>query len=196
MLTGIFKQPVTRPVHIGQLGLESDVVADTASHGGLDQAVYVYGSEDYDWWSFHYRRMLEPGTFGENLTIDSLESEGVAVGDRLTIGETVILEVTAPRIPCNKLGRRMEDAKFVERFRDVGRPGFYCRVIAEGDVHAGDAVFRRNFAGDRVTVVELFHDHYAPLHPEAVLRRYLAAPLSERLRNEKLQQLQGLMALS
>jgi MOSC domain-containing protein YiiM len=97
-LTGIFKQPVARPVHVGQLGLESDVVADGASHGGPDQAIYVYGSEDYDWWSFHYRRMLEPGIFGENLTVDGLESEGIAVGDRLTIGDTVVLEVTGPRV--------------------------------------------------------------------------------------------------
>jgi MOSC domain-containing protein YiiM len=90
----------------------------------------------------------------------------------------------------------MEDAKFIERFRDVGRPGFYCRVIVEGDVHAGDAVFREDYGGERVTVVELFQDHFASLHPEAALRRYLTAPLSERLRREKVQQLQGTVALS
>jgi MOSC domain-containing protein YiiM len=194
--TGIFKRPVLNSVHVGRLGLQGDTVVDTAVHGGPDQAVYVYGSEDYDWWSFEVKRMLEPGTFGENLTIDGIESADFAVGDRFAIGDTVVIEVTAPRTPCNTLAQRMGNLQFVKRFRDGERPGLYCRVIVEGEVQIGDAVTHEPYAGERVTMLELFREHYAKQKSEATLRRFLTAPLAERVRSEKLEQLQRMMAPS
>ena len=167
---------------------------DDKVHGGPDQAVYVYGSEDYDWWAMGLGKRLEPGIFGDNLTIDGLLSADYAVGDRLEIGETVVLEVTAPRMPCNTLARRMANKNFLQFFRDSLRPGLYCRVIAEGEVRLGDGVFATPYAGDRVTIDELFKDHYAKERSEATLRRFLAAPLSERLRQKKQEQLDALTA--
>ena len=129
--TGIYKQPVAGPVRITINGLPGDSIVSTKHHGGPDQAVYVYGGADYAWWSSELGRALAPGTFGENLTISDLASAGLAIGDRLHIG-AVILEVTAPRIPCGTLAQRMGDPGFVKRFRAAERPGVYCRVVREG----------------------------------------------------------------
>ncbi len=192
--TGIYKRPVMKPVHVGRFGLDGDTVVDSKVHGGPDQAVYVFGSEDYEWFSFGVGRPLEPGLFGDNLTIDGLASADFAVGDRLEIGDTVVIEVTAPRAPCNTLTRRMGNPQFIRRFRDAERPGLYCRVVAEGEVRMGDPVTYQPYAGDRVGVVELFRAHYETQTPETTLRRFLAAPLAERLRKEKLEQLEKLTA--
>ena len=194
IMTGIYKRLVLKPVHVGRLGLDGDTIADGKVHGGPDQAVYVFGSEDYEWFSYGVGRPLEPGTFGDNLTVDELESPDFAVGDRLEIGDTVVLEVSAPRIPCNTLARRMGNPQFVKRFREIERPGFYCRVLVEGDVRIGDTVRHVPYAGDRVGVRELFRAHYDKQTPEATLRRFLAVPLSERLHKEKLEQLEKLTA--
>ena len=120
--TGIFKRSVDTPVPVTALGLEDDTICDTENHGGADQAVYVYGAPDYRWWSEELGRDLTPGTFGENLTVADLESADLTIGDRLHIGR-VVLEVTAPRIPCVTLARRMEDPAFLKRFRAAERPG-------------------------------------------------------------------------
>jgi len=180
--TGIYKEPARGAVFIGRLGVEGDCVVDTRVHGGPDQAVYAYFSDDYAWWQQALGSALAPGTFGENLTISGLTSADMAIGDRLTVGD-VQLEVTAPRIPCNSLARRMEDAGFVKAFRDAARPGVYCRVVTEGDVEAGIPVEHRRYAGERVDTIALFRESFAKasLMP-AELRRTLAAPIAERVR--------------
>jgi len=114
--TGIFKRPLSIPVLVTALGLVGDVICDTENHGGVDQAVYVYGVPDYQWWSDALGRVLPAGTFGENLTVTDLVSADLAIGDRLHVG-SVVLEVTAPRIPCVTLARRMTDPAFLTRFR-------------------------------------------------------------------------------
>ncbi|MBE0699881.1 MAG: MOSC domain-containing protein [Anaerolineaceae bacterium] len=173
--TGIFKQPSALPVRITPLGLEGDAIVDVENHGGYDQAVYVYGTADYDWWAKELGRALGPGTFGENLTISDMQSADYSVGDRFHIGD-VILEVTAPRIPCVTLSARMEDPQFIKRFRKAGRPGLYCRVIVEGSVLAGEEVWVEPTVLETVTVLEMFHNFYIPKLSLDYLRRYLAAP--------------------
>jgi MOSC domain-containing protein YiiM len=180
-ITGIYKLPVEGPARITTLGLEGDFIASEKHHGGPDQAVYLYGGADYDWWAGELGRPLDPGTFGENLTIAGLESARFAIGDRLTVGE-VTLEVTAPRIPCATFAARMGDAGFVKRFRDAGRPGVYCRVLQEGTVRAGDEVHVEPYAGERTTLLELYRDHYEKTADEATLKRFLRAPVASRLR--------------
>jgi MOSC domain-containing protein YiiM len=189
--TGIFKRPAPGPVQVAALGLAGDVICDIENHGGLDQAVYVYGEPDYAWWSKELGRELGPGTFGENITIAGLESARLSVGDRLHAGE-VVLEVTAPRIPCVTLARRMDDPAFLKRFRAAARPGLYCRVVREGLVQAGDPVVLESYGGPTVTAVELFEYFFAPDRNPATLRRHLAAPIDIRSRVEKEQQLQEL----
>ena len=89
-VTGIFKKPQTGPVHIGPLGLQGDAICDLKHHGGLDQAVYLYGQPDYDFWSQELGRKIGPGIFGENLTIANLESASINLGDHFTLGPLVM----------------------------------------------------------------------------------------------------------
>ena len=190
-LTGIFKTPAAGPVAVTALGLAGDAICDTENHGGVDQAVYVYGQPDYDWWEAELGRPLPPGTFGENLTISELESAALAVGDRLHLRE-VVLEVTSPRIPCVTLAARMGDPAFARRFRHAERPGVYCRVIREGVVAAGEEARLEPFTGPRLGVLEMVRAFYANEWDEAKLRRHLAAPVAIRDRvdlEERLAQL-------
>ncbi|MGD8417378.1 MAG: MOSC domain-containing protein, partial [Pseudomonadales bacterium] len=113
--TGIFKEPVATPVRLDVLGIDGDAVLNERHHGGPDQAVYLYRQEDYDWWSETLQRPIAPGTFGENLTVSGLPSPDLPIGARLEFDQ-VLLEVTAPRIPCNTLAERMGDARFARAF--------------------------------------------------------------------------------
>jgi len=191
--TGIFKDPTSRPVHVGPEGLPQDVICDRKNHGGPDQALYVYGVTDYEWWDAELARTLHPGTFGENLTIAGLESAPYQIGDRLTVGEA-ILQITSPRIPCKTLATRMGDPYFVKRFRRAERPGFYCRVLQQGWIQVGDPVRVDPYRGDTVSVLEMFRDYYLPARDEAALRRYLNAPIAARSRVDKEKQLEELSA--
>jgi MOSC domain-containing protein YiiM len=191
--TGIYKLPTHEPVEITRLGIEADFIGDADNHGGPDQAIYVYGLEDYAWWSGALKRELLPGTFGDNLTISDLESAGFNVGDRLRIG-AALLEVSAPRIPCATLARRMGDPMFVKKYRRAERPGLYCRVIQEGVVQAGDSVEIESFPGDAVGVLELFREYYVRRKDQATLRRLLRAPIAARERSDLERDLRNLVA--
>lgn len=179
-ITGIYKEPVAGPVLITRDGLPGDAIVSTRHHGGPDQAIYVYGGADHAWWAAELGRPLAPGTFGENLTIAGLTSAALTIGDRLTVGE-VILEVTAPRIPCDTFARRMGDPGFVARFRAAERPGCYCRVIRPGQIEAGQAVTLTPYDGEPVTLVEVFRDYYEPDRSLTAMRRFLSAPLAARV---------------
>jgi len=179
--TGIYKMPTSEAVRVTPLGLAQDFVGDPKHHGGPDQAVYVYGATDYEWWGRELGGRLDPGTFGENLTVSGLESAEVHIGDRLQIG-TAVLEVTSPRTPCSTLAARMGDPKFIKKYRLAERPGLYCRVIQEGFVRRGDAVMLSPYAGETISALEMFRDHYRQEKDEAALRRALRAPISVRSR--------------
>ena len=191
--TGIFKRGVEGPVALTPLGLAGDTISDTENHGGVDQAVYVYGAPDYAWWSEEVGRELPPGTFGDNLTVSGLESAECCIGDRFLVG-SVILEVTAPRIPCSTLGARMGDRMFVKRFMRAERPGLYCRVVRGGEVRAGDAVEFVRYEGEKVLAIELFRDFFETETPESTLRRHLSVPIAARPRVHKESQLRRLLA--
>lgn len=178
--TGICKYPAEGPVRITRDGIPGDTIVATEHHGGADQAVYAYSAEDYDWWGQTTDHEYFPGLFGENLTISDMPSN-MRIGDRLLIGE-VVLEATAPRIPCSTFATRMQDTGFGMAFRQAERPGIYFRVLNEGEVRAGDAVtFIENEDSD-VTVLDLFHFYYALRHNPDDLRHYLEAPVAERFR--------------
>jgi MOSC domain-containing protein YiiM len=181
--SGIFKRPVPGPLRVTALGLEGDFIASTKHHGGPDQAVYVYGGADYDWWATQLGRELDPGTFGENLTVGGLESARFAIGDRLRLAE-VLLEVTAPRIPCETFAARMGDAQFVKKFRRAERPGLYCRVLREGLVKVGEEVTLEACAGEKVLLLEIYRDYYEKKADAAELQRFLRAPVAIRARRD------------
>jgi len=191
--TGIYKVPTSEPVRVTRDGLAGDEISDKQNHGGPDQAVYVYGVPDYEWWSGMLGRELAPGTFGENLTIAGLESARLSIGDRLHAG-SVVLEVTAPRIPCVTLAARMGDPAFVKRFRQAERPGLYCRVVEEGTVRAGVPVDVERYRGETIPAIEMFRDFFDPDPSEATIRRHLAAPIAHRARAMREAQLARLLA--
>ena len=181
--SGIFKIPTENRVFITKNGMTDDVIVDVDHHGGVDQAIYIYGETDYQWWSGELNRELPAGIFGDNLTISDLESGTLCVGDRLQVGE-VLLEVTSPRIPCVTLATRMEDPKFVKRFTQAERFGAYCRVIDEGNVQVGDDVSLTLYDGDRISIVEFAHAYYDNSLTEAQIQRYLSVPVAIRGRDE------------
>jgi MOSC domain-containing protein YiiM len=177
--TGIRKRPVDGLVHIGVQIIAGDTICDTEHHGGADQAVYAYSSDDYTWWSERLGKELAPGTFGDNLTIDGLPTD-LNVGDRLLIGD-VLLEATSPRIPCNTLAAQMQDHAFGIAFRRAERPGIYFRVLNEGEVAAGDGVTFVENPAPKVTILDLYRFVF-DLRPKRVdLERFLEAPLAERM---------------
>jgi MOSC domain-containing protein YiiM len=190
METGIFKNPVTGPIRLAADGIPGDVIVDSKHHGGVDQAVYAYSSDDYGWWAEQTGKEYFAGQFGENLTIRGLPSD-MHVGDRLLIGE-VVLEVTAPRIPCNTFALRMADPGFGMTFRKAERPGIYFRVLNEGEVSAGDAVTCVETTQHNVTILDLFRYKYRLRHDPDELRRYLDAPIAERMRAQIERKLESL----
>lgn len=137
--TGIYKFPIEGAVRVDGVNLVGDDQADRRVHGGVYKAVYAYASEDYEWWSTQLGRTLPPGMFGENLTTRGVNVGGAVVGQRWRIGD-VALEVSEPRIPCYKLGIRMEDPGFPQVFSAAGRPGSYLRIVEEGSLATGDRI--------------------------------------------------------
>lgn len=182
-VTGIFKRPVEGPVEIDAQGLKDDAIIDRRHHGGVDQAVYLYFADDYEWWSGELGKTIAPGTFGENLTIGGVEGRQVAVGDRFTIG-AVVLEVTSHRTPCMVFAARMGDPGWVRRFHRAGRPGAYCRMIQPGTVETGKPVKYQLFAGERTSVAELMaQDGVREIDPD-FMRRALTAPVHYKMRTD------------
>lgn len=190
--TGIFKLPVDGSVKIEKLGIKSDFIASTKHHGGPDQAIYIYGLADYQWWSKELGREIPPGTFGENLTISELESADFNIGDFLHI-EEVTLQITAPRIPCGTFASRMEDPAWVKKFRQAERPGLYCRVMREGFVSTGDLVSVEKYNEKTLSVLEMYRGYYEKDKSEEVLRQHLDAPIDIRSRIDLEKELQKVL---
>jgi MOSC domain-containing protein YiiM len=137
--SAIWKSPVTGRVAVRGVNLDGDDQADRKAHGGPDKAVYAYAVEDLRWWEQALGRSLQYAEFGENLTTEGIDVNGALVGEQWKIGST-LLEVSEPRVPCWRLGVRMEDKQFPRRFTEALRPGAYLRILAEGDVGAGDEI--------------------------------------------------------
>jgi MOSC domain-containing protein YiiM len=146
--TGIDKRPVEGPVAVtapgpkgtGEVGLAGDRAHDVRNHGGADQAVYAYAREDLDRWAAELDRPLPNGCFGENLTTLGVDVNGALIGERWRVGADVVLEVSAPRIPCVTFEGRLGVPGWMKRFLAAAVPGAYLRVIEPGEVRAGDPV--------------------------------------------------------
>ncbi|KUL30198.1 MOSC domain-containing protein [Actinoplanes awajinensis] len=180
--TGIHKQPVTEPVTVRapgpkRSGLHSGVVGDhigdTKHHGGNDQAIYAYASEDYAWWSAELGRPLPPGLFGENLTTSGLDLAGAVIGERWEFGSGLVLQVTFGRIPCVTFQNRMAEPRWVKRFARENRTGAYLRVVVEGPLGPGDRIAVVDRPAHGLTVAEAFEIY---MHDQSRLARLLDAP--------------------
>lgn len=137
--SAIWKSPVRGRVALRGVNFSGDDQADRTVHGGRDKAVYAYSREDYDYWRNAEGVDTSPGLFGENLTTEGVDLSSVVTGERWAVGSTV-LEAAQPRLPCFKIGMRMNDAHFPRRFMAAGRMGAYFRIVQEGDIGESDIV--------------------------------------------------------
>ena len=171
--TGIWKNPVTGRRRVSRLNLEGDGQGDLAGHGGKHRAVFVYQIESYGYWQKQLKRNdFVYGQFGENFTIEGLADEAVCIGDRFQIG-TALFEVTQPRVTCFRVGIRMNEPRMAALLTSSGRPGFYFRVLREGEMAAGDEIVKVGEAGERMTVAEINALLYLPDHARDGLERAL-----------------------
>ena len=153
--SAIWKSPVAGRIAARGINLEGDDQADRKAHGGPDKSVYAYAMEDMRWWEEKLGRSLQFGEFGENLTTEGVAVNDALVGERWAIGSAVF-EVSEPRIPCWRLGVRMNDQGFVRRFTEALRPGTYLRIIVEGAVGAGDEIRIIERPAHDLTVRDIF----------------------------------------
>lgn len=174
--TGIYKSPVKGPVRVEGVNLVGDRQADPRVHGGIHKAVYAYAAEDYEWWSRQLGRTLLPGTFGDNLTTEGINLGDAVVGQQWRINDAV-LEISEPRMPCYKLGIRMDDPDFPATFSAAGRPGSYLRIIEDGSLAAGDRVEVGPPPAHGLSVADIARIHDRDQHEAARLLE--AAELSE-----------------
>jgi len=174
--TGIWKEPVQGPRRVGRLNVEGDGQGDPGGHGGEQRAVFVYQIESYCYWQDRLgRRDLVHGQFGENFTVEGLPDDEVCIGDRYRIG-TALFEVTQPRTTCYRVGIRMDEPQMAALLTSSGRPGFYFRVLEEGEVSAGDPIHRVSQGPQRMTVAEINALLYFSHHPREQLSRALRIP--------------------
>jgi MOSC domain-containing protein YiiM/ferredoxin-NADP reductase/ferredoxin len=171
--TGIWKTPVGGRCQVGRLNLDGDGQGDLAGHGGEHRAVFVYQIESYRYWQEHLNRTdFVHGQFGENFTIEGLPDDAVCIGDHYRIG-SALFEITQPRVTCYRVGIRMNERRMPELLTSSGRPGFYFRVLQEGEVSAGDEIVKVGEAKERMTVADINALLYSPNHPRDRLERAL-----------------------
>ncbi|MFB6598985.1 MOSC domain-containing protein [Streptomyces diastaticus] len=186
--TGIDKRPVEGPVAVtapgpkgdGRVGLAGDRAYDVKHHGGADQAVYAYAREDLDRWEGVLGRPLAGGVFGENLTTRGVDVNGALIGERWRIGADVVLEVAVPRVPCGTFQGWLAREGWIREFTVAAEPGAYLRVVAEGEVRAGDPVEIVHRPGHEVTVALAFRA--LTREPELLARLSPAQALPEEAR--------------
>src|SRR3954468_1905639 len=160
--TGIWKSPVEGPVMVRRLNIDGDGQGDLAGHGGEQRAVMVYQTESYDYWrDYLHRDDLEPGQFGENFTVSGLADRDVCIGDRYRIGQAEF-EVTQPRVTCFRVGMRLGVPQLPALLVAHHRPGFYMRVISEGEVQAGDDIVRTRVGRHALSVADIDALLYLP----------------------------------
>jgi ferredoxin-NADP reductase/MOSC domain-containing protein YiiM/ferredoxin len=173
VFTGVFKEPVGGPRRVGRLNVDGDGQGDTAGHGGEQRAVFVYQIGSYRHWERELGRDdFSYGQFGENFTVDGLGDDEVCIGDRYRIG-SALFEVTQPRVTCYRVGLRMDDPRIPALLVSHRRPGFYLRVLEEGDVQAGDEIIKVAAGPEQMTVAEIDGLLYLPGHPRQQLLRAL-----------------------
>jgi ferredoxin-NADP reductase/MOSC domain-containing protein YiiM/ferredoxin len=176
VFTGVFKDAVKGPVRARTLNLDGDGQGDRAGHGGEQRAVFVYQMDSYRHWERELgRNDFVFGQFGENFTVEGLADDEVCIGDRFRIGGA-LFEVTQPRVTCYRVGLRMDDPRIPALLVSHRRPGFYFRVIEEGDVEAGQAIEKVASGPEQMTVAEIDGLLYRPGHPRQGLLRALRIP--------------------
>jgi ferredoxin-NADP reductase/MOSC domain-containing protein YiiM/ferredoxin len=176
VFTGVFKDSVTGPRRVRRLNVDGDGQGDLGGHGGEQRAVFVYQIDSYRYWERELGRDdFAYGQFGENFTVEGLGDDHVCIGDRYQIG-TAVFEVTQPRVTCYRVGIRMNDPRIPALLVSHHRPGFYFRVLEEGDVQAGDDIVKLGAGPEQMSVAEADALLYLPGHTRQQLLRALRIP--------------------
>ena len=174
--TAIWKDSVQGRRMVQRLNIDGDGQGDLMGHGGEHRAVFVYQIDSYRYWQERLGRSdFTYGQFGENFTVDGLSDDEVCVGDRYRIGEA-LFEVTQPRVTCYRVGIRMNEPRMAALLTSSGKPGFYFRVLQEGEVEAGDEIVKVADGPERMTVAEINALLYLPGHSRQQLERALRIP--------------------
>lgn len=174
--TGIWKSPMRGRLMVRRLNIDGDGQGDLAGHGGVNRAVMVYQTDAYRYWGRELRRTnLSYGQFGENFTVDGLPDDEVCVGDRYRIG-SALFEVSQPRVTCYRLGMRVEEPRMAALVVAHHRPGFYFRVLEEGEVGAGDEIVKISDGPEHMSVAEVDGLLYLRGHSREQLERALRIP--------------------
>jgi ferredoxin-NADP reductase/MOSC domain-containing protein YiiM len=174
--TSVWKEPVQRRRLVRRLNIDGDAQGDLAGHGGEHRAVFVYQMDSYHYWQRELKRAdFTFGQFGENFTVEGLADSEVCVGDRYRIGG-VVFEVTQPRVTCYRVGIRMDEPRMAALLVAHHRPGFYFRVLEEGEVGAGDEIVKLAEGPERLTVATVDALLYLPGPAQEELERALRIP--------------------
>jgi ferredoxin-NADP reductase/MOSC domain-containing protein YiiM len=178
--TAVWKRPVIGRIFARRLNLDGDGQGDLRGHGGEQRAIMVYQLDSYRYWANYLGRPdLVPGNFGENLTVEGLADNEVCIGDRFRVGGAVV-EVSQPRDTCYRVGIRLNHPGIAALLVAHHRPGFYFRVIQEGEIGAGDHVEKLSDGPGRMTVAEIDALLYSAEHPTEALRRAIQIPALSR----------------
>src|SRR3954463_4628836 len=174
--TSVWKEPVNEPRLVRRLNIDGDAQGDLAGHGGEHRAVFVYQLDSYRYWERELKRAdFTFGQFGENFTVEGLADTEVCIGDHYRIGGA-LFEVTQPRVTCYRVGIRMNVPEMAALLVSHGRPGFYFRVLEEGEVEAGDEIVQVASGPERLNVSEIDALLYKPGHASDKLERALRIP--------------------
>jgi ferredoxin-NADP reductase/MOSC domain-containing protein YiiM len=174
--TAVWKSPVTGRRMVRKLDIDGDAQADLAGHGGEHRAVFVYQMDSYHYWErFLGRSDFTFGQFGENFTVEGLLDNEVCIGDQYRIGDA-IFEVTQPRVTCYRVGIRMNEPRMPALLVAHHRPGFYFRVLQDGEVGAGDDIVKIADGPEKITVADTDALLYLPGHSSEQLQRALRIP--------------------
>lgn len=171
--TSIWKEPLTSRCWAARLNLAGDGQGDLAGHGGEHRAVFVYQTESARFWKEQLKWPdVDHGQFCENFTVEGMPDSDVCIGDRYRIG-SALFEVTQPRVTCYRVGIRVNEPRMAALLTSSGRPGFYLRVLKEGEVGADDEIVKVDEARERMTVTEINALLHSPHHPRDRLERAL-----------------------
>ena len=174
--TAIWKQPIQGRIAVRRLNLAGDGQGDLAGHGGENRAVMVYQMEAYHYWETQLGRSdFSLGQFGENFTVAGLADDEVCIGDRYRIG-SALFEVTQPRVTCYRLGIRMAEPSMAALLVSHHRPGFYFRVLEEGEAGAGDEIVKVADGPERISVACIDALLYLPNPSREQLERASRVP--------------------
>ena len=174
--TGVWKAPVQGPRMVRRLNIDGDGQGDLAGHGGENRAVFVYQMDSYRYWEGELgRKDFSYGQFGENFTVEGLPDREVCIGDHYRIGGA-LFEVTQPRVTCYRVGIRLNEPQMPALLVERGRPGFYLRVLEEGQVEAGDEIIQVGVGPERMSVAEIDALLYLPGRSRSRLERALRIP--------------------